>query len=218
MSLTIAMSDIHGCYDQMIEMIETVNTRYLSHQKKFVFVGDYCDRGPDTKKVFDYLMASDHVCIMGNHEEMMLTGDDMWLMNGGTTTAISFDGVIPQKYYDWCKQLPYWYEDDQRIYVHAGIDPYQAGLDMQQEGRVIMEHQRPFDMTWIRGQFLNSGIDFGKLIVHGHSPASSIGIKPNRINIDTGGVFGNKFTAAVFEDGKRDALEYIQVKGWSKDK
>jgi len=208
MTLTVVMTDIHGCYDQMMQLMDDVHN-FNDDPKKFIFLGDYVDRGPDSAKVVQYLI--DHpefICLKGNHEDMMINQYDFWLPNGGNTTLNSYKNVSIEKYnehIEWMKNLPYYYEDEHRIYVHAGLDP-----------RVPLEEQNAQSMLWIRDTFLLSNHDFGKLVIHGHTPRRQVDIQPNRINLDTGGVFGNKFTAAFFKEGQRDLYKYTDVYGYSK--
>lgn len=64
-----------------------------------------------------------------------------------------------------------------------------------------LEAQNEDDLLWIREPFLSSNRNFGRLIVHGHTPLRSgePDVRPNRINLDTGAVLGGPLTAAVFE-------------------
>ncbi len=82
------------------------------------------------------------------------------------------------------------------LFVHAGVRP-----------GVPLEAQDPHDMVWIRGPFLRSNEDFGKIVVHGHTPGREPDIRPNRIGIDTGAVFTDRLTALRLEDGSRKLLQ-----------
>jgi serine/threonine protein phosphatase 1 len=62
-----------------------------------------------------------------------------------------------------------------------------------------LAEQAPEDLLWIRGEFLNHIGPFGRIVVHGHTPADAPEIRPNRINIDTGAVFGGRLTCLVLE-------------------
>jgi len=188
--------------------MDVVNT-WNDDPKKFIFLGDYVDRGPDSAQVIQYMI--DHpefICLKGNHEDMMVSGHRAWLSNGGVETLESYKGVSKEKvqeHIDWMRALPLYYEDEHRIYVHAGLSP-----------GVPLEEQSETAMLWIREEFLLCGNDFGKLVIHGHTPRRQVDIQPNRINLDTAGVFGNKFTAAFFKDDARDLYQYVQVGGYVK--
>ncbi len=202
------MTDIHGCYNQLLELMDQVHT-WNDDPKKFIFLGDYVDRGPDSAKVIQYMI--DHpefTCLKGNHEDMMLQGGNLWWNNGGGETYDSYKGVPKGKveeHLEWIRALPLYYEDEHRIYVHAGLHP-----------GVALEDQSENSMLWIREEFLLSKHDFGKLVIHGHTPRRQVDIQFNRINLDTAGVFGNKFTAAFFKDDSRDLYKYVQVAGYVK--
>src|SRR5262249_60279889 len=71
---------------------------------------------------------------------------------------------------------------------HAGVQP-----------GVPLERQRPEHLLWIREPFLSSKADFGKLVVHGHTPSEQAQILPNRINVDTGAYMSGRLTCAVLE-------------------
>jgi len=109
---------------------------------------------------------------------------------------------FPQDHLTWIRNLPTHYDDGQRFFVHAGIRP---GIPLDQQTRE--------DMLWIREPFLSADADHGRLIVHGHTPQRNgkPDIHPNRVNIDTGAVFGRKLTAAVFTDSERMPVEFLQT-------
>ena len=103
---------------------------------------------------------------------------------------------------DWLRALPLSYDDGRRFFVHAGVNPG-APLDAQDD----------FDLLWIREPFLSHGGDYGRLIVHGHTPlADGIpDLRGNRLNLDTGAVFGGPLTAAVFDDAQTEPIGFLQA-------
>jgi serine/threonine protein phosphatase 1 len=129
-----------------------------------------------------------------------------WLRNGGTATLYSYrvPGPIqlPRQHIEWFRSLPTFHDDGKRFFVHAGVHPARP-LDQQDE----------HDLLWIREPFLSSGKDFGRLIVHGHTPIPS-GVpdqRPNRQNIDTGAVYGRALTAAVFIDDNIEPVRFLSA-------
>ena len=82
------------------------------------------------------------------------------------------------------------------LFVQAGVRP-----------GVPLEAQDPMDLVWIRGPFLKSDEDFGKIVVHGHTPTAAPEIRANRIGIDTGAVFTDRLTALRLENGSRELLQ-----------
>ena len=216
MTVTYAVGDIHGCLAKLTTLIGFCEADAGEHPINPVFLGDYIDRGPDSRGVVEHLMALQQarpdqvICLMGNHEDMLLTaadnGDwkDQWLRNGGLQTLRSY-GVadvtgIPKDHLDWLRKLPKFHDDGLRFFTHAGIHPDRA-LDRQDE----------HDLLWIREPFLSSDKDFGRLIVHGHTPLR--GGKPdihfNRLNLDTAAVYGGPLTAAVFTSDHRMPKRFL---------
>lgn len=213
--ITVTIGDIHGCLEELLQLMEKVQER--TQPDKFVFLGDYIDRGPDSKGVVDYLMTLEPekcVFLRGNHEDMMLTGDSGWLMNGGLQTLQSYELELsynylqnmPANHIDWFKATKLYFKDDKRTYVHAGIDR-----------DIPLDKQSKFVLTWIREQFLNNNSDKGGYVVHGHTPRFQVELKNNRCNLDTACVFGGKLTAGVFADNKEQPVMLIDHKGGIKD-
>jgi serine/threonine protein phosphatase 1 len=248
--LQVAVGDIHGCYDELLMLVGNIQNYTLGRKTRFIFLGDYTDRGPKSKEVLDWLMAHDnrndtvsedkrHVFLRGNHDQMFLgkgaTFDDgrgdhngyaNWMTNGGTTTlesfGINFKGMyeveqmklIPQKYTDWMNSTTFYFVDKspfKRVYVHAGVDR-----------RVSLEEQSPHVMTWIRDTFLNNVSPKLGYVVHGHTPHHRPEMRPNRLNIDTGCVYGeycyekdprHSLSAAIFNDRQLEPECIINHRG-----
>jgi serine/threonine protein phosphatase 1 len=139
------------------------------------------------------------ICLRGNHEDLLLAaleGEDAelnWHQNGGYSTLESYKAKtpsqIPVEHVDWIRSLPLFHDDKMRYFVHAGVHPDRP-----------LHQQRRRDLLWIREPFLSSGTDFGRLIVHGHTPTpnGAPDQRSNRLNIDTGAVYGRALTSAVF--------------------
>ena len=82
------------------------------------------------------------------------------------------------------------------FFAHAGVKP-----------NVDLSLQKEKDLFWIRDEFLSSNDDFGKIIVHGHTPTREIEVRPNRINIDTGAFATGRLTCLVLEDESVSAID-----------
>jgi serine/threonine protein phosphatase 1 len=207
MTLTYAIGDIHGALHKLEALIARCEQHAAGRPMRFVFIGDYVDRGPDSAGVVRRLLAlqtkmpNDVVTLMGNHEATLLGVIDgtaaaaSWLMQGGAATLRSYGvnvpGDLPRQHLEWMRALPLTHDDGLRFFVHAGIDP-ELPLDAQDD----------YDLLWIREPFLSDRRNYGRLIVHGHTPlvADTPDLRSNRLNLDTGAVFGGPLTAAVFSD------------------
>jgi serine/threonine protein phosphatase 1 len=201
------IGDIHGCLDQLQRLVELCEQDAESQRSKFIFLGDYIDRGSDSRGVIEFLMnlqkwsPDEMICLRGNHEQLLLDaleGEDAeinWLSNGGEATLRSYQASraadLPVSHLDWIRSLPFFHDDGQRYFVHAGVHPDRP-----------LGQQRTRDLLWIREAFLSSNHNFGRLIVHGHTPVQNgtPDQRAHRLNIDTGAVYGRSLTAAVFSD------------------
>jgi serine/threonine protein phosphatase 1 len=216
--LTYAIGDIHGRHDLLQLLVGMIREHAGDRLRKLVFLGDYIDRGPDSAAVIETVRSLQGaspdkvICLMGNHEDMALTALDdpaaitWWMRNGGDATLASFGvgtpGDIPVDVLEWLSRLPVSHEDERRYYVHAGLRP---GRPFQQ--------QSDEDKLWIREPFLNADYDFGKHVVHGHTPIPSArpDIRSHRTNLDTGAVFSGVLTAGVFTDEKGPPIGHLSV-------
>jgi len=202
-----AIGDIHGRADLLIETIaridDDVERRPIEHAVE-VYLGDYIDRGPDSKTVIDLLavrlVENRAVCLRGNHEVLMesFLRDPAnlrpWLKLGGMHTLASygvsarpgtikteialhrrFRGAFPRAHELFLQCLRYGFYCGDFLFVHAGVRP-----------GIPIEQQDLQDLLWIRHEFLDSAQDHGLVIVHGHTPVPHPDIRHNRINIDTG--------------------------------
>jgi serine/threonine protein phosphatase 1 len=207
---TIVVGDIHGCYNELVELITDLedNGKYNKNTDRLIFLGDYIDRGEDSRKVIRFIreLQKDNdnvIALMGNHEKMCIdyfsNRDYMWEINGYYATLESYKGYGElADDVNWMEQLPLYYEDEYFVYAHAGVD-----VDKP------LDKQTQYNLLWIRESFLFSTKPYNKRVVFGHTPSLSIndGDKPyytytNNIGIDTGCVFGGYLTALIIEDDK----------------
>jgi serine/threonine protein phosphatase 1 len=220
---TVAIGDIHGMYDMLDRLLVEIDAfsireREIGHPK-LVFLGDYVDRGPDSRRVVRRLRALQGefaVCLRGNHEDMMWRCEDRsidwqnFILNGGTQTLASYEGHEDDFKYDrlWMASLPTSYEDELRIFVHAGIKPNQPLAD-----------QTDAIKMWTRDEFINFRGGFPKYVVHGHTPTfrrysldlGSPDVRENRCNLDTGACYGGTLSAAFFNDAEAKPFQTISV-------
>lgn len=148
MSYTFAIGDIHGCISPLRRMLARIGA-YASGGT-VVFLGDYVDRGPDSKAVLDTLTEEAPagwrwISLKGNHEDMMVGAQDgrhdesWWLENGGLQTLASYGHEILPSHLQWAAALPLSYQDQYRLFVHAGV----------KEG-AFFEDQTAEDLMWTR--------------------------------------------------------------------
>jgi len=221
-----AVGDVHGrkdLLDRLLRMIATDAKSSGAGRKLVVFLGDYVDRGPESRAVVETVAAGPPagadwagfrwVPLLGNHEAMMLQFlEDLemasgWLSpgNGGLETLRSYIGELPQPsglhalqstfaralpadHRRFLASLPASHEEGGYFFVHAGVRP-----------SIPLQHQQRQDLLWIRGEFLGSNVDYGKMVVHGHTITTAPEERANRIGIDTGAFFTGRLTALVAE-------------------
>lgn len=192
------VGDIHGCYDELCLLLDKIYKDANGEPHKIIFLGDYVDRGPDSKLVIDQIIQLEKVgcvALMGNHEDMLLSGDYSY----AEATLHSFGGTIPDSVLSWMQSLPKYYEDDTIIAAHAGVDP-----------TVAMDQQTDEYLLWYR-YYQNSAALLDRHFYHGHTPQlNKIESVRDRTNVDTACVYGGHLTAAlVGADGK--PVKFLQV-------
>ncbi len=190
----LAVGDIHGCLDHLQCLISRVRPR---EKDQFVFLGDYIDRGPDSRGVIDFLLDfrkcfPSTVFLKGNHEKMLLDylkGKNtlLYMANGGWETLKSYETgagikVVPE-HLTFIESLKLYYVQESFVFVHAGLRP-----------GVSLEDHDERDFLWIRGDFLDSDYEFEKTVVFGHTPLSDPLQEPRKIGLDTGAVYGRYLT------------------------
>jgi len=225
-----AVGDIHGRLDllqAMIRKIEAHDESAPDARSLLIFVGDYIDRGPDSRGVIDCLIREvpsrfEPIFLRGNHEDMMLQSFrnleifDVWAMNGGGATAESYGVVfdpgnytradarrvteelsdaLPEDHLRFLEGLRLSFAIGDYFFVHAGVRP-----------GVPLQDQDERDCLYIRQRFLTHQGQFGKVIVHGHTPVRSPELLPNRIGIDTGAFFTGRLTAVCLENNRQSFL------------
>lgn len=229
------IGDVHGCLSELLDLIEVIKIdSYRSDKVKnthIVFLGDYIDRGPDSKGVLDFLVAfnpdfATPIYLSGNHEAVfkkILEHDTatlpLWFNHGGRDCARSY-GVknLGAVYHDPSsiflqfenlvpKEHKNFLDSLKASWVFGSYLCVHAGI---KPGRKIRD-QSFQDMIWIRDKFLNSKKIHEKIIVHGHSISSSPVFKKNRIGIDTGA-----YKTGVLSCLKIEGTEYSVLTNLSK--
>jgi serine/threonine protein phosphatase 1 len=223
-----AISDIHGCADLLQQMFAVIDRDLVNigHRRAIhVFLGDYIDRGPDSNRTIELLiergLKHESVFLKGNHESFLLDvlndpGQlQSWRQFGGLQTLTSYGlkpslnpdaaeqdelvqqlaQAIPRRQLNFLQGLRPRFVCGDFFFVHAGVKP-----------GVPLAKQREQDLLWIREEFLESEQNFGKYIVHGHTPVQQPDIRMNRANIDTGAYATGNLTLLTIQDDSMLAL------------
>jgi serine/threonine protein phosphatase 1 len=227
---TYAVGDVHGRLDLLRLALADIAADAHDVSFRVVFLGDYVDRGPDSRGVVELLMSLQSagwsaVCLKGNHEDLMLRAVDSgsphalarWLSFGGGATLRSYgldpheELAIPRAHLRWLSGLPLTTGDAHRVYVHAGLAP-----------KTPVHRQSERACLWIRERFLAAREgDVDGHVVHGHTPVWQG--KPNpaepellahRTNLDTGAFATGVLTVGVFDaDTPGGPSKLLTIKG-----
>ena len=210
-----AIGDIHGCLERLLALHDLIRADLAARpvaDALLVHIGDYVDRGPDSRGGVALLAADDPIVgvqtvnLMGNHERTMLNalgGEGAaatdWMISGGREALASWGGdpdaprpdwpaFVPADHIAFMHDLALSHNADGYFFAHAGVRPGVAIVD-----------QTPQDLITIRNSFLYSEMNHGAVVVHGHTPRGAPEIRHNRIGIDTGAVFGGVLTCVALE-------------------
>lgn len=196
------VGDIHGCAEELKELLARLP---LTPESQIVFLGDYIDRGPNSKAVIDIILNLQQthsvITLLGNHEAMFLefykdpssSLAGFFILNGGSSTLASYvneetnEVLIPDHHMEFFKALKPYHETEKYFFVHAGV-PEISLNDVKK-----MDHLN--EMLWIREPFLSSRYTWSKKIIHGHTPSAQVEKTKHRINLDTGCVYRGYLSA-----------------------
>ena len=223
-----AVGDIHGeagLLRALFDRIVADSAGLPAAETHLVFLGDYIDRGPDSRGVVELLSRwsqAEANCyfLRGNHEDALLdiiagNEDDLsgWLRFGGRETLASygiseravamggpflraeFAEKVPEHHLAFLTGLELKVELGDYLFVHAGIRP-----------DVALDQQDDRDLMWIRREFLGFTGHHPKMIVHGHTISGEVELHHNRIGVDTGAYASGKLSAVVLEGDDRRIL------------
>jgi serine/threonine protein phosphatase 1 len=218
MSKTYVIPDIHGRHDLLCDGLAEITARCRGNGAVIVTIGDYVDKGPQSKQVVDLLrsgVGEDFrlVALKGNHDALMIDAlrDPLkmptWLAKGGDSALASYGGDsadVPQSHIDWLDRLKLMHLDAHRLYVHAGVDP-DLPLDRQDEHTLLWKR-------YAKGFPLG----FGKFhVVHGHDncPGGPL-LYEGRTNLDTLAWRTGQLTIGVFDDDRPGGpVDLIVIRG-----
>ena len=230
------IGDIHGCVAELSRLVEGLP---LAQGDRVVFLGDYIDRGPDSRAVVSYLLSLQHeystiefVFLKGNHEDMLLSylglsgqHGDMFLANGGKATLASYDietdkvttehalSMIPASHLNFFQGLNHYYIMDPFLCVHAGIQPEKPLAEQTDE-----------ELFWIRNSFIYRSHTLPYTVLFGHTPQSTVFYDlPFKVGLDTGLVYGNMLTCLEVDEkvlfqigrGRKNVKQSSAQRKWS---
>jgi serine/threonine protein phosphatase 1 len=223
-----AIVDVHGRADLLKKMLDVIDQTLVTQPVERVvqvLLGDYIDRGPNSREVIQILLARRRrhamICLKGNHESYAARFLDdpsilsEWRRVGGVNTLLSyglqpsanddpneqheiakaFADALPESHRRFLLGLPLSFTCGDFFFAHAGVRP-----------GIPLARQREQDLLWIRDDFLLHEGAFDKIVVHGHTPAQKPDIRTNRINIDTGAYATGKLTCLVLQGDQMSVI------------
>ncbi|MGK2924341.1 MAG: metallophosphoesterase family protein [Lysobacterales bacterium] len=223
------IGDIHGRADLLAELQRTIvaDAAGFDGQCQLLYLGDYVDRGEQSRQVLDLLTAGppagfEQIHLLGNHEQAMLdflldpVAMAGWLTWGGSATLRSYGihaGVVGSR-----RELLALRDRLDAALPHHHREFLVSGHPAHAEGSyyfvhagvrpgVPLEKQAIEDQLWIRDEFTQSQAHHGAIVVHGHSISEQVEFHPNRIGIDTGAFATGVLTALVLEGEQQRLLQ-----------
>lgn len=205
------IGDIHGCKNELVKLFEWIDS-HIQPGDIVVCLGDYVDRGPDSKGVIDLLIErqknhpNEHVFLYGNHEDLLVHGV-FWLQNGGDAALASYGidpygfrnekdfypNLIPHDHKEFIDGLKRVYQRGKVVCVHANINTRLPAMEQD------TPEYHDF-LIWSRDQDRYEGEYFGGVtVIRGHTPVDNVIERKNQILLDTACVFGGKLTCCVID-------------------
>ena len=203
---TIIIGDIHGCYDELCELLDRVGPMAGD---RVISVGDLIVKGEKNREVLDLFSVDERFStVIGNHDRALLRywrGEAVKLKESQERTRVELE-PDRERYSAYLNSLPYMIDLGTHLVVNAGVRP-----------GVALKDQAAEDLTELRtlGEDRTSRVglpwyevyDGDKIVLFGHWPASQPRRAPRAIGLDTGCVYGYQLTAYIIE-----ADDFISVK------
>lgn len=225
-----AIGDIHGRHDLLTELMglitEDISRQDVGLPVHLIFLGDYVDRGPDSRRVIEDLIAFSHYpgwtahFLRGNHEDYLLgflrepAQGERWISQGGKNALESYGvgidpdfpdlpavrerllAAMPSEHLEFLLGLELILVLGDYVFVHAGVRP-----------GVALDDQSETDLIWIREPFLSTtDLGVGKVVVHGHTPSTEVQIREQRVGVDTGAWMSGRLSAVRLFEGQARVL------------
>ena len=201
MRRTIVIGDLHGCFDELTDLLDLINLR---KGDRVVAVGDLIVKGPKNREVLDlFIQDKRFSSVIGNHDRKLRQhwrGEPTRLTKEQKETLVQLD-VQRERYSDYLRSLPFTIDLGSHLVVHAGVRP-----------GVTLRRQMTSDLTEIRTMGANPSSRRGvpwytvyrgrKIVLFGHWPAKAPRIAARAIGLDTACVYGGRLTAFIVESNQ----------------
>ncbi|PJZ31353.1 metallophosphoesterase [Leptospira kmetyi] len=193
----IVIGDIHGCYDELMSLLKALN--FSEETDRIISVGDIVDRGPDSVKVYQFFKENPkHIVVMGNHENKH---HNQVLSYSQEIVKVQFGTRYPE-FLEWVRKLPYYYETESAIIVHAAIEPDVPLKDQKKEVLMGSTSGEKYLTNKIGSEDWTSLYQVQKPVLFGHRVVGDVAqMYGDKIyGLDTGACFGGFLTAITLPD------------------
>ena len=230
-----AIGDVHGRLDLLRPLVGAIrrDVERESGRTIVVFMGDYIDRGPQSREVLAFLTdlpADENIewrFLIGNHEQTMLefledpSVGSRWCEYGGEATLASYGLKVPNlkhKTEAWARlaaDLDHKLTARERAFLQTlelsiEVGDYFFAHAGARPG-LPLDRQSARDLMWIRNSFLDSPLGFERVVVHGHTPTPEVHIDGRRIGIDTKAYASGVLSAVRFRGEARDIVQAVET-------
>lgn len=197
---TLIVGDVHGCFDELMELLESVN--YSKEKDRLIFVGDLINKGPRSLDVLRWVKANGAEVLLGNHELGFINYVKNPTPKYKAFKALSKEmGKETSDWVSWMEGLPLYIEEENFIVVHGGIVP---GMSLAETPAHLITRIRSWDG---KGEDMYNSddppwYDFykgEKLVVYGHWAGQGLNLQEKTIGIDTGCCWGKKLSLLHLE-------------------
>ncbi|MCR9143723.1 MAG: serine/threonine protein phosphatase [bacterium] len=204
----LCIGDIHGCIQQLRELMDQIHAdlaqdpkqgQHIPDHIQWVFLGDYIDRGPDPAGVIEYLRKHaerypESIFLRGNHEEMLF--DVIESVGPARASEFLERKGISRENYDWlAENSRFCFKSEEYVFTHAGLN-VERGLPEQTHADYLWSYHE--------SEFYNAP---DHIIVHGHISVDVVTILGNNVNVDTGCGKGGRLSAILLPEGRTFASE-----------
>jgi diadenosine tetraphosphatase ApaH/serine/threonine PP2A family protein phosphatase len=209
-SRTIVVGDIHGCFDELQELLDKVA---LTASDRVISVGDLITKGPGNREVLQLFMTDERFsAVIGNHDlavRRRWNGEKFKLKPSQKPTHKELKKE-KEKYLPFLNNLPFIIELDSHLIVHAGIRPNVALCSQTTDDLTELRSLGP-DRTKRDGPPWYDEYDGKKMVLFGHWPSEEPRRGRNALGLDTGCVYGHRLTAYIIETDKLESVRARKV-------